>query len=109
MGFLCLHPAGTSRCDACVGRAANTTPARGIRPPALCGFEPPDIPSPLAAVLGLLQEGVAMSTASSTPASVPGYLLPSSAHGLLWDVGEVLRRLAARAAIEQASDDPAQQ
>ncbi|MCE4528645.1 hypothetical protein LYZ80_08155 [Xanthomonas hortorum pv. vitians] len=50
-----------------------------------------------------------MSTASSTPASVPGYLLPSSAHGLLWDVGEVLRRLAARAAIEQASDDPAQQ
>ncbi|CAD7713589.1 hypothetical protein LMG31884_06850 [Xanthomonas hydrangeae] len=50
-----------------------------------------------------------MSTASSTPASVPGYLLPASAHGLLWDVGEVLRRLAARAAIEQAGDDPAQQ
>ncbi|MEQ7417374.1 hypothetical protein ABQF04_17605 [Xanthomonas campestris pv. campestris] len=50
-----------------------------------------------------------MSTAPSTPASVPGYLLPASAHGLLWDVGEVLRRLAARAAIEQASDDPAQQ
>ncbi|MCW1984252.1 hypothetical protein FHY25_004326 [Xanthomonas arboricola] len=50
-----------------------------------------------------------MSTAPSTPASVPGYLLPASAHGLLWDVGEVLRRLAARAAIEQANDDPAQQ
>ncbi|MCC4589058.1 hypothetical protein LL962_18465 [Xanthomonas sp. NCPPB 1067] len=44
-----------------------------------------------------------MSTAPSTPASVPGYLLPASAHGLLWDVGEVLRRLAARAAVEQAS------
>ncbi|WP_285447859.1 hypothetical protein [Xanthomonas sp. LMC-A-07] len=50
-----------------------------------------------------------MSTASSTPASVPGYLLPASTHGLLWDVGEVLRRLAARAAVEQANDDPAQQ
>ncbi|MCL1532639.1 hypothetical protein A7D16_20200 [Xanthomonas nasturtii] len=52
-----------------------------------------------------------MSTAPSTPAPAPapGYLLPASAHGLLWDVGEVLRRLAARAAIEQASDDPAQQ
>ncbi|PPT27563.1 hypothetical protein XaCFBP7622_16605 [Xanthomonas arboricola] len=43
------------------------------------------------------------------PASAPGYLLPAFAHGLLWDVGEVLRRLAARAAIEQVSDDPAQQ
>ena len=50
-----------------------------------------------------------MPTAPSMPAAVPGYLLPASAHGLLWDVGEVLRRLAARAAIEQASDDPAQQ
>ncbi|WP_115526958.1 MULTISPECIES: hypothetical protein [Xanthomonas] len=47
-----------------------------------------------------------MSTAPSTPAPVPGYLLPTSAHGLLWDVGQVL---AARAAIEQANDDPAQQ
>ncbi|WP_234839909.1 hypothetical protein, partial [Xanthomonas perforans] len=98
MGFLCLHPAGTSRRDACVGRAANTTPARGIRPPAMSGFEPPDIPSPLAAVLGLFQEGVAMSIAPSMPASVPGYLLPASAHSFLSEVGEVLRRLAARAA-----------
>ncbi|MGQ5246642.1 hypothetical protein ACULL3_00305, partial [Xanthomonas arboricola pv. corylina] len=103
MGFLCLHPAGTSRCDACVGRAANTTPARGICPPALSGFEPPDIPSPLAAVLGLFQEGVAMSTAPSMPASVPVDLLPASAHRLLLNVGEVLRRRVARAAVEQAS------
>ncbi|MBB4725485.1 hypothetical protein [Xanthomonas euvesicatoria] len=50
-----------------------------------------------------------MSTASSVPASVPGYLLPASAHSLLSEVGEVLRRLAARAAVEQASDDLAQQ
>ncbi|MCD0244701.1 hypothetical protein JWH11_09125 [Xanthomonas melonis] len=50
-----------------------------------------------------------MSTAPSTPALMPGYLLPASAHGLLWDVGEVLRRLAARAAVEQVSDDAAQQ
>ncbi|WDJ99681.1 hypothetical protein JH262_08790 [Xanthomonas campestris pv. incanae] len=107
MGFLCLHPAGTSRRNACVGRAANTTPFGEICPPALCGFEPPDIPSPLAAVLGLFQEGVAMSTAPSMPASVPVDLLPASAHHLLWDVGEVLRRLVARAAVEQASDDPA--
>ncbi|PPU42768.1 hypothetical protein [Xanthomonas arboricola] len=48
-----------------------------------------------------------MSTAPFTPASVPGYLLPASAHGLLWDVGEVLRRLAARTAAKQASDRPA--
>ncbi|WP_033484011.1 hypothetical protein [Xanthomonas citri] len=47
-----------------------------------------------------------MSTAPSMPASAPGYLLPASAHGLLCDVGEVLRRLAARAAVEQASDGP---
>ncbi|WP_220124334.1 hypothetical protein, partial [Xanthomonas oryzae] len=107
MGFLCLHPAGTSRCDACVGRAANTTPARGIRPPALSGFEPPDIPSPLAAVLGLFQEGVAMSTAPSMPASVPVDLLPASAHRPRWDMGDVLRRLDARTAIEQARDHAA--
>ncbi|WDJ19921.1 hypothetical protein JH264_09700 [Xanthomonas campestris pv. raphani] len=107
MGFLCLHPAGTSRRNACVGRAANTTPARGICPPATCGFEPPDIPSPLAAVLGLFQEGVAMSTAPSMPASVPVDLLPASAHRLRWDVVEVLRRLDARAAVEQASAHPA--
>ncbi|MCC4635396.1 hypothetical protein, partial [Xanthomonas dyei] len=69
--------------------------------------EPPDIPSPLAAVLGLFQEGVAMSTALSIPASVPVDLLPASAHRLRWGVGEVLRRLVARAAVEQASDDPA--
>ncbi|WP_407472237.1 hypothetical protein ABFU52_11695 [Xanthomonas campestris pv. campestris] len=50
-----------------------------------------------------------MSTALSMPASVPGYLLPASAHSLLSEIGEVLRSLAARAAVEQASDDLAQQ
>ncbi|MCC8625391.1 hypothetical protein [Xanthomonas vesicatoria] len=49
-----------------------------------------------------------MSTAPSVPASVPGYLLPASAHSLLSGVGEVLCRLAARAAVEQDSDDLAQ-
>ncbi|PPU52437.1 hypothetical protein [Xanthomonas arboricola] len=73
----------------------------------MSGFEPPDIPSPLAAVLGLFQEGVAMSTAPSMPASVPVDLLPASAHYLLWDVGEVRRRRVARAAVEQASAHPA--
>ncbi|WIX25560.1 hypothetical protein PUV44_00960 [Xanthomonas arboricola pv. corylina] len=73
----------------------------------MSGFEPPDIPSPLAAVLGLFQEGVAMSTALSIPASVPVDLLPASAHRLRWDVGEVLRRLVAGAAVEQVSDHPA--
>ncbi|WP_236517540.1 hypothetical protein, partial [Xanthomonas phaseoli] len=53
------------------------------------------------------QEGVAMSVARSTPAFVPVDLSPAFAHRLLWDVGEVLHRLAARAAVEQASDDPA--
>ncbi|MDO0788246.1 hypothetical protein [Xanthomonas campestris] len=48
-----------------------------------------------------------MSTAPSMPASAPGYLLPAHAHGLLWNVWEVLRRLAARAAVEQASAHPA--
>ncbi|WDJ79134.1 hypothetical protein [Xanthomonas campestris] len=47
-----------------------------------------------------------MPTAPSMPAAVPGYLLPASAHGLLWDVGEVLRRLAARAAIESPLKNP---
>ncbi|WP_407470133.1 hypothetical protein [Xanthomonas campestris] len=61
----------------------------------------------MAAVLGLFQEGVAMSTAPSMPASVPVDLLPASAHRLRWDIGEVLRWLVARAAVEQASDDPA--
>ncbi|WP_372383461.1 hypothetical protein ACCQ12_09525 [Xanthomonas sp. NCPPB 1068] len=44
-----------------------------------------------------------MSTAPSMPASVPVDLLPASAHCLRWDVGEVLRRRAARAAVERAS------
>ncbi|NIK03062.1 hypothetical protein [Xanthomonas cannabis] len=48
-----------------------------------------------------------MSTAPSTPASVSVDLLPAPAHRLLWDVGEVLRWLAARAAVEQASEHPA--
>ncbi|WP_230428574.1 hypothetical protein [Xanthomonas melonis] len=48
-----------------------------------------------------------MSTVPSTPASVPVDLLPASAHRLRWDVGEVLRQLAARAAVEQASGAPA--
>ncbi|SYZ55826.1 hypothetical protein CPBF426_32570 [Xanthomonas arboricola pv. juglandis] len=48
-----------------------------------------------------------MSTAPSMPVSVPVDLLPASAHRLRWDVGEVLRRLVARAAVEQASDHPA--
>ncbi|PPU24441.1 hypothetical protein XarCFBP6762_16425 [Xanthomonas arboricola] len=61
----------------------------------------------MAAVLGLFQEGVAMSTAPSMPASVPVDLLPASAHRLRWDVGDVLCRLVARAAVEQASDHPA--
>ncbi|CAE6709376.1 hypothetical protein XA1311A_06370 [Xanthomonas arboricola] len=48
-----------------------------------------------------------MSTASSMPASVSVDLLPASAHRLLLDVDEVLRRRVARAAIEQASDSSA--
>ncbi|WP_230582107.1 hypothetical protein [Xanthomonas arboricola] len=44
-----------------------------------------------------------MSTAPSMPASVPVDLLPASAHRLHWYVREVLRQLAACAAIEQAS------
>ncbi|KAB7767072.1 hypothetical protein CKY51_12180 [Xanthomonas maliensis] len=61
----------------------------------------------MAAVLGLFQEGVAMSTAPSMPASVPVDLLPAPAHRLRWDVGDVLHRLAARAAVEQAGKHPA--
>ncbi len=45
-----------------------------------------------------------MSTAPSMPASVSVDLLPASAHRLHWYVREVLRQLAARAAVEQASD-----
>ncbi|AKU52306.1 hypothetical protein AE921_21720 [Xanthomonas arboricola] len=41
------------------------------------------------------------------PASVPVDLLPASAHCLRWDVGEVLRRLVARAAVEQVRDHTA--
>ncbi len=48
-----------------------------------------------------------MSTASSRPAFVPVDLLPTFAHRLRWDVREVLRRLAARAVVEQVRDDPA--
>ncbi|WP_355585961.1 hypothetical protein [Xanthomonas cannabis] len=48
-----------------------------------------------------------MSIAPSMPAFVPVDLLPASAYRLRWDMGDVLRRLAARAAVEQASDDPA--
>ncbi|RBC69786.1 hypothetical protein BRM99_24040, partial [Xanthomonas oryzae pv. oryzae] len=61
----------------------------------------------MAAVLGLFQEGVAMSTAPSMPASVPVDLLPASAHRPRWDMGDVLRRLDARTAIEQARDHAA--
>ncbi|MDO0846720.1 hypothetical protein ABFU49_09165 [Xanthomonas campestris pv. campestris] len=45
-----------------------------------------------------------MSTAPSMPASVPVDLLPASAHRLRWDMGDVLRRLDASTAIEQARD-----
>ncbi|MCC5091320.1 hypothetical protein [Xanthomonas campestris] len=45
-----------------------------------------------------------MSTAPSIPASVPVDLLPASAHRLRWDLGEVLCRLAALAAVEQVRD-----
>ncbi|QWN06567.1 hypothetical protein DGN11_03065 [Xanthomonas citri pv. fuscans] len=55
----------------------------------------------------MFQEGVAMSTAPSMPASVPVDLLPASAHRLRWDVREVLHRLVARAAVERAIHDPA--
>ncbi|QBH03696.1 hypothetical protein EYC57_10135 [Xanthomonas oryzae] len=61
----------------------------------------------MVAVLGLFQEGVAMSTAPSMPASVPVDLLPASAHRLRWDMGDVLRRLDASTAIEQARDHTA--
>ncbi|PPU50295.1 hypothetical protein XarbCFBP6827_00710 [Xanthomonas arboricola] len=61
----------------------------------------------MAAVLGLFQEGVAMSIAPSMPASVPVDLLPASAHRLRWDMGDVLRRLDASTAIEQARDHTA--
>ncbi|AKO00867.1 hypothetical protein BXOR1_14020 [Xanthomonas oryzae pv. oryzicola] len=61
----------------------------------------------MAAVLGLFQKGVAMSTALSITASVPVDLLPASAHRLRWDMGDVLRRLDARAAVERATSDPA--
>ncbi|MBB3797595.1 hypothetical protein LN461_16560 [Xanthomonas arboricola] len=48
-----------------------------------------------------------MSTAPSMPASVPIDLLPASTRRLRWNAGDVLRRLGARAAVEQASDHPA--
>ncbi|KTF37419.1 hypothetical protein G8D12_18745 [Xanthomonas vesicatoria] len=60
----------------------------------------------MATVLGLFQEGVAMSIASSVPASVPVDLLPTFAHRLRCNVAGVLHRLAARAAVEQVRDDP---
>ncbi|PPU70924.1 hypothetical protein XmelCFBP4644_18100 [Xanthomonas melonis] len=61
----------------------------------------------MVAVLGLFQEGVAMSTAPPMPAPVPVDLLPASARRLRWDMGEVLRRLVARAAVEQAREHTA--
>ncbi|PPT57078.1 hypothetical protein XarbCFBP8138_05735 [Xanthomonas arboricola] len=61
----------------------------------------------MAAVLGLFQEGVAMSTAPSMLASVPVDLSSITSHHLRWNVAVVLRRRAARAAVEQASDHPA--
>ncbi|MFO3707106.1 hypothetical protein ACI6Q5_19530 [Xanthomonas codiaei] len=48
-----------------------------------------------------------MSTAPSMPAFVPVDVSPTFAHRLRWDVREVLRRLAACAAVEQASERPA--
>ncbi|WP_372390366.1 hypothetical protein ACCQ05_11670 [Xanthomonas sp. NCPPB 3582] len=48
-----------------------------------------------------------MSIAPSMPAFVPVDLLPASAHRLGWDMGDVLRRLDARTAIEQARDHTA--
>ncbi|WP_226427808.1 hypothetical protein [Xanthomonas sp. MWU16-30325] len=48
-----------------------------------------------------------MSTAPSMLASVPVDLLPASTRRLRWNMGDVLRRLDARAAVEQASDHPA--
>ncbi|WP_242628896.1 hypothetical protein [Xanthomonas oryzae] len=48
-----------------------------------------------------------MSTAPSMPASVSVDLLPASTRRLWWNMGDVLRRLDARAAVEQASDHTA--
>lgn len=58
VGFLCQHFfAGASRRDACVGRAVNKTPARGISPPAICGFEPPDFLSAIPADGSIMERG----------------------------------------------------
>ncbi len=46
-----------------------------------------------------------MYTAPSPPAHAPGYLLPEGAHALLLEVGDVMQRLAALAATEQANHD----
>lgn len=46
-----------------------------------------------------------MHTAPSPPAHAPGYLLPEGAHALLLEVGDVMQRLAALAATEQANHD----
>ncbi|NIK53669.1 hypothetical protein [Xanthomonas arboricola] len=50
-----------------------------------------------------------MSTAPSMLASVPVDLSSASAHYLRWDVGEGLRRRAARTAVKQASEHLAHQ
>ncbi|WP_228734280.1 hypothetical protein [Xanthomonas euvesicatoria] len=47
-----------------------------------------------------------MSTAPCMPAFVPVDLLPTFAHRLRWDVGDVLSRLDAGAAVERAISDP---
>lgn len=46
-----------------------------------------------------------MYIAPSPPAPVPGYLLPEGAHALLLEVDDVMQRLAALAATEQANHD----
>ncbi len=46
-----------------------------------------------------------MYTAPSPSAHAPGYLLPEGAHALLLEVNDVMQRLAALAAAEQANHD----
>ncbi|QCW25863.1 hypothetical protein FE772_09510 [Lysobacter enzymogenes] len=70
MGFSCPK-SGRADAASCVGRAANKTPARGIRPPSVCGFEPPDFPPAACCTARVPRQGQEYRPCPASPTTHP--------------------------------------
>lgn len=86
--------AGMDRRDACVGRAANTTPFGEIRPPATSGFEPPDFPSSVWRTGTSWNEETTMSKFETEDRGALGYFLSEDGQSRLRKLHQHIEFLA---------------